>query len=184
MEQSVRLLMGWKVRALEAYGLSIALIAALFDSIPLGFVGSSQTMVSAFLSFLRAKALPAGWNLIGPSAFSRIELGIIASIALAFLVCYPVAAYVGIRLITNDPSKRTLTALIAGAVALFYTGAILGSYFAKYYLIASLPGPLMLTPDVLGYDFYTFTLQEIVLWALAFTAPVYVLALTKFRRGR
>ena len=111
--------MGWKTRTLEAYGFSFALIAALVDSVPLGFTSSSPTLASAFLSFLKAKALPQGWIMMNPNSSASLELGVVTSLTLALLVSYPVVAYAGIRLISkNRLSRRTRVALVAGAIAL------------------------------------------------------------------
>jgi len=58
MEQSARILVGWKYRVVEGYCLSFAVLAALFDSLPLALTGSASTPASAFLSLLKARMLP------------------------------------------------------------------------------------------------------------------------------
>ncbi len=177
--------MGWKTRTLEAYGFSFALIAALVDSVPLGFTSSSPTLASAFLSFLKAKALPQGWIMINPNSSASLELGVVTSLTLALLVSYPVVAYAGIRLISkNRLSRRTRVALVAGAIALFYAGAVFGLYFARFAVIASIFSGAGMEPVISGYDFYVFILRGIVGWALALSGPVYLVALVKFRVAR
>lgn len=185
MEQSTRLLMGWKVRTLEAYGLSFALIAASIDSIPLGVAGSSPTIALLFLKFLKASTLPRVWTMLGPSGAAELEVEVIASVVLASLICYPIAAFAGMRLITKGLSRRTLTALVSGAVALFCVGALVGLYvFARFVLLASAPYNVVgLLPVISGFDFYMFVLRSIVTSALVFTAPVYIVALVKRKRA-
>jgi Sec-independent protein secretion pathway component TatC len=183
MQQSARLLMGWKVRTLEAYGLSFALIAALVDSIPIG-AGSSPTTVSAFLSSLKEIMLPQGWMLLGLSASTQLEVQVIASIVIVFLICYPIAAYAGMRLLSGGSSKRTFAALVVAAVALFYAGAIFGLIDTRFFIASSPSYPDGLPPMISGYDFYTIIMSGIIGWVLAFTAPAYLVAVIKFRGTR
>jgi len=186
MEQSARLLMGWKARMLEAYGLSFALIAALVDSVPLGLTSSSPTLLTAFLSFLRAEALPAGWQVIPLTGVSYLELATVASAAMAFLICYPIIAYAGIRLICVRPRMRSFAVLVVGSIALFYGGALFGLIVAHFFLLAAAQ-PFFgtsLPPIVSGPDLYAIIIQRMIGWALAFTAPVYLVAATEYRVAR
>ena len=53
-------------------------------------------------------------------------------------------------------------------------------------LIASVPvfNAVTILSVISGYDFYVIILREIVGWAVVFSAPVYLVALLKFRFAR
>ena len=169
--------MRWRTKIVGAYALTFAAVAVL--------VGSSS-IASAFLSSLKASYLPPHWQIILPSS-ARFEVDAIASILLAFLVCYPIVAYGAIRLVSPpDFSRKTIAALVAGASFVFYGGAVWGLSADHYYIISlvpffSVPGP---APAISGYDFYIVTMRAILGWALVFISPIFLTFFLELRRTR
>ena len=180
-------LMRWRTRIVGAYSLAFAAVAALVGWLPLGPGGLSSTIASGFLSSLKASCLPAGWLVIFPGS-ARFEVDAIASVLLAFLVCYPIAAYGVIRLVSpSDLGRKTIAALVVGASVVFYGGAVWGLAAGRYYIIASLPiyfGAVGMSPVLSGYDFYTILMRAILGWALVFIAPIFLTFFFELRRAR
>jgi hypothetical protein len=183
MGQSLNLRMRWKTKIVVAYTLAFAVLAITFDFLPLAFAGSSSTIASASLSTLRTRYLPMGWVLLGLTKPVQLEVGLITSVFLAFMVCFPIIAYTVVRLISPpNLSKRTFNALVLGAAVIFYQGATLGLVLNHFYIISLAPsfGPI---PEVAGYAFYVSMLQGILSWAVIFIAPIYLVSLFELRRA-
>ena len=126
MERSSHPRMRWRTKVVGAYALTFAAVATLIGYLPFSLRGSSPTIASTFLSSLKASYLPPGWQLILPHS-AQSEVDTIASILLAFLVCYPIAAYGAIRLVSPpDLGRKTIAALVVGAAFVFYGGAAWG----------------------------------------------------------
>jgi len=186
MEHSSHIGMRWRTKVVGAYALTFAAVAVLVSFLPLGLSGSSSTIASTFLSSLKESYLPPGWQVIFPSS-ARSEVNAIASILLAFLVCYPIAAYGAIRHVSPpDLGRKTIAALVVGAAFVFYGGAAWGLAADRYYIISlvpfsSVPG---ITPVISGYDFYIVQMQGILGWALVFIAPIFLTFFLELRRAR
>lgn len=169
--------MGWRQRTAEAYGLAFAALASLVNVLPIGLSASSPTVVSAFLSGITTAALPKNWVLITVGSSARLEIDISASLALAFIVVFPVAAYAALRMISKV--NKSLIGYLVCIVALFYLGLLFGAHLSGYYVSASLPDFIGLTPFIDALDFYQAVLSTTVIFGLAFTTPVYLIAATK-----
>ncbi len=177
-------LMGWRTKIVGAYVLTFAAVAMLTGYLPLGLGGSSSTVASTFLSSLRAGYLPSGWQIFLPnSALSEVEA--IASVLLAFLACFPIAAYGAVRLVSPpDLGKKTIAALVVGACVVFYGGGAWGLADATPYFFLSITPFFGLAPVVSGYDFYTLVMQTILGWALVFIVPIFLTFFLELRRAR
>ena len=187
MEQGSHPWMRWRTKVLGAYALTFAAAAVLIGYLPFGLSGSSSTIASTFLSSLRTSYLPPGWQVIlSNSAGSEVDA--IASILMAFLVCYPIAAYGAIRIVSPpDLGKKTIAALVVGAAFVFYGGAVWGLAADRSYLAASLnpfSGMITIVPIVSGYDFYVILMRGILGWALVFVAPIFLTFFLELRRAR
>ncbi len=175
--------MRWRTKVVGAYALTFAAVATLIGYLPFSLRGSSPTIASTFLSSLKASYLPPGWQLILPHS-AQSEVDTIASILLAFLVCYPIAAYGAIRLVSPpDLGRKTIAALVVGAAFVFYGGAAWGLATNRYYLIASIP-PNFGIPVISGYDFYVILMRGILGWALVFIAPICLIIFFEQRRAQ
>ena len=185
MEHSSHPRMRWRTKVVGAYALTFAAVAVLIGYLTFGLSGSSSTIASAFLSSLKASYLPPGWQFILPNS-AQSEVYAIASILLAFLVCYPIAAYGAIRIVSPpDLGKKTIAALVIGAAFVFYGGAAWGLAEAdRYYITASISPYFGLIPVVSGYDFYIVAMRAILGWALVFIAPIFLTFFLELRRAR
>jgi hypothetical protein len=184
MEHSSHTPMRWRTKIIGAYALTFAAVAVLISYLPFGLSGSSSTIASTFLSSLKASYLPPGWQVILPNS-ARSEVDAIASILLAFMVCYPIAAYGAIRLVSPpDLGKKTIAALVVGAAFVFYGGAAWGLAADNAYFAASISPYFGLSPIVSGYDFYVLLMRGILGWALVFIAPIFLTFFLESRRAR
>lgn len=185
MERGFHLRIPWNTKIVEAYFLTFAAFVIVFDYLPLGFTGSSSTVASAFLSFLKASYLPPKWTLADLTKTGQFEVNTITALFLAFVVCFPIIAYAVARGISPpNLHKSTFAALVVGAAVVFYQGAAWGLTLDHYYLISLVPFFLgAFFPVLSGYSFYLTMLQGILAWALIFIAPVYVILFIEFRRS-
>ena len=177
--------MRWRTKIIGAYSLAFAAIATLIGCLPLGLTSSSSTIASSFLSSLKATFLPMGWVAIGPTKSAQLEVDAVVSVFLAFLVCYPIAAYGALRLISPpNLDRKTMAVLVVGAVSVFYGGAAWGLAADRYYITSlvlffSVPGP---SPVISGYDFDIVMMRGILGWALVFITPIFVVFFLELRR--
>src|SRR5208283_3830668 len=175
--------MRWKTKIVVAYALTFAVLAVMFDFLPLALTGSSSTVASGFLSSIKARYLPMGWVLLGLTKSVQLEAYAVTSVFLSFMVCFPIVVYGVTRLISPpNLSKKTFGALVIGAVVIFYQGAIWGLVLDRYYLISLVPFFAM-QPVISGYDFYISMLQGIFAWALVFIAPIFLVFFLELRRA-
>jgi Sec-independent protein secretion pathway component TatC len=144
-------------------------------------------LVALFVAGIKISVLPAGWQMININFNEPLEIYVAASATLALLLSSPVTSYHVMKYIAPvlATQRRTLYSLVAASSALLAAGAMLGIFFLSQYYVStlgqfsagSIPHPVVDTAES-----YFLVLRLIMSDALAFTLPVYVLALIRFRR--
>jgi Sec-independent protein secretion pathway component TatC len=147
--------------------------------------GGFSPLVSLFIAGLTSAVLPPGWLLIYSSSAAEPEVYIAASITLALLVSSPIISYQIMKSIATptESRKATLYRLVAWASILLVAGTLIGTFsLARYFLVYPFyAGQISLAPIAEASSFYFYVLRIIGTSALAFTLPVYVYALVRFR---
>jgi Sec-independent protein secretion pathway component TatC len=143
---------------------------------------SHPALVSLFVNGVASELPPAGWTLYSGGLMSPFfEIYVTASVMLALLISSPVISYQMMRSIAPALAtrRRTLYSLVGCATGLLAAGALFGNFLlVHYYLPSSLPLTLPFF-DAAGFYFSVF--RAIGVGAVAFTLPVYIYALIRFR---
>jgi Sec-independent protein secretion pathway component TatC len=147
--------------------------------------GSYSPLVSLFIEGIKSEVLPPGWTLIVSSPGAPLEINVAASVTLALLVSSPIISYQIIKSIAPALAsrKRALYSLVACASALLAAGTLFGVFFAHDSLLSMDPffDTSFSAPFVDAASFYLAALRAIGVSAVAFTLPVYIYALVRFR---
>ena len=174
--------------------LSYAGLLAIFLLAPanpysfLSLTGTYVPFVSFFLSRVRLDLLPPGWELIPGGITSPLEVYLIASAILAAVFNAPIFAYEVMKFVTpalTENEKGFLYPFVASSTGLFVVGVLFGYFFlAKFLFIAIAPffvTAQVTQPLINVADFFSIVFLTIGMSGLAFTSPVYVFALIRFR---
>jgi len=164
----------------------VALLAIPNPVVMLSSGGSYSPLVSLFVAGIKSEALPSGWTLISANPGAPLEIYATASIMLALMVSFPIISYQAMKSIAPvlATRRRTLYSLVACAWALLFAGALFGNFFlVHYYMPSLLPffDAAGMSPYLDSAGFYFFVFRTIGVSAVAFTLPVYIYALVRFR---
>jgi len=177
-----------KVAFLSFVGLlAIFLLAPAQPSKALSLTGTYVPFVSFFLARVKLDLLPAGWTLIAGSLNEPIEVYLVASVILATVFNSPVFAYEVMRFVSpalTEKEKGLLYPFVASASSLFVIGVLFGYFFLAKFLFIALE-PFFITaqtqPFVDVASFYFVVFLTIGMSGIAFTSPIYVFMLIRFR---
>lgn len=165
----------------------LVLLAPLNSIALLTSSGSYAPLVSLLLNGIRLSLLPPGWHMIIISPNEPTEIYVVASLTLTLLLSSPLISYQLMRLIAPVLAirKRTLYSLVVVASMLLAAGAIFGFFvLVKFYLAAVTPFSdfVSIPPVVDAAGFYFDVFGVVGATAVAFTLPVYIYALIRYRR--
>lgn len=146
-----------------------------------------KPLISVVLLEIKARLLPPTVQLIAGSFTAPIELYVIASVVFGFVVSVPVLAYKAYRFI--DPAlkpseRRSVYPFTTAFSLLFLTGALFGFFILLPFVVF---GTLLFLPIVGAAplvnidDFYSLVFFTILMTGFAFTLPVFIVLLVKFR---
>jgi sec-independent protein translocase protein TatC len=147
------------------------------------------TPVAVFLQSVIGSILPPGWEIIPFHVAAPLEILLMASFILSVAIDMPVITYEMYKFI--DPAlspeeRRMVYPVIAATTLLFLVGLAFGYFIlAKFVFIAMAPfySAIGVSPPYLieALDFYTVVFLTIFFSAIAFTTPVFVYLLIRFR---
>lgn len=167
--------------------LAILMLAPAEPAKALTFTGTYVPFVAFFLARVKLDLLPAGWTLIANNLSEPLEVYLIASVVLAAVFSSPIFAYETIRFISpalTESERGLLYPFVASASALFTVGVLFGYFLlAKFLFIALAPffETAQAQPFVDVSNFYTIIFLVIGMSGIAFTSPIYVFMLIRFR---
>jgi len=173
--------------------LSFAVLLAIFMLAPAnpfgGFsiTGTYVPFVAFFLARIKLDLLPPGWTLIAGAISDPLKIYIIASIVLAMVFNSPIFGYEVVKFVSpalKESEKRLVYPFVASATTLFVVGVLFGYFFlAKFLFIAIAPfyATTQAIPTIYVADFYSIVFLVIAMSGIAFTTPVYVFLLIRFR---
>ena len=173
-------------RSFKAPFLAFSAIFAALLLIPdpvLTLAGSHPALVSLFVNGLASEVLPQGWTLYtGGPAPPIFEIYVTASAMLALLISSPIISYQIIKFIAPALAvrRRTLYSLVACATTLLAAGAMFGVFYARG-LIIPFNVVVGIAPLLDAASFYFVVFRAIGVSAVAFTLPVYIYVLVRFR---
>lgn len=177
-----------KIAFLSFVGLlAILMLAPAEPSKALTFTGTYVPFVAFFLARVKLDLLPAGWTLIANNLSEPLEVYLIASVVLAAVFSSPIFAYETVRFISpalTESERGLLYPFVASASALFTVGVLFGYFLlAKFLFIALSPffQTAQAQPFVDVSNFYTIIFLVIGMSGIAFTSPIYVFMLIRFR---
>jgi len=146
---------------------------------------SYEPLVGAVLRIIRSQLLPPGVQLIGVELTAPIELYVVASMMFGLMFSAPVVVY-EIHQFTNpalyERERHMVYPFILSTALLMIVGAFYG-YFVAAPL--ALRGMLFFFPIVGAeplisvMDFYMVVLVMVVMTAVAFTLPVFIVILVR-----
>ena len=177
-----------KVAFLSFVGiLAIFLLAPANPAKAITLTGTYEPFVAFFLARVKLDLLPAGWTLIAGPLTAPLEVYLVASLVMAFVFNSPIFAYETMRFITpalTDKEKGLLYPFVLASSALFAVGVIFGYFLLARFLFIALE-PFYQTaqaqPFINVTDFYSIVFLTVGLSGFAFTTPVYVFMLIRFR---
>jgi sec-independent protein translocase protein TatC len=167
--------------------LAILMLAPANPSKAITFTGTYVPFVAFFLARVKLDLLPAGWTLIASNLSEPLEIYLVASIILAAVFNSPIFAYETMRFITpalTEKEKGLLYPFVVSSSALFTIGVLFGYFLlAKFLFIAIAPffATSQVSPIIDGANFYFIVFLVIGMSGVAFTTPVYVFMLIRFR---
>lgn len=178
-----------KVAFLSYLGLlAIFLLAPADPSKAISLTGTYVPFVAFFLARVKLDLLPTGWALIPGTISAPIEIYLIASAILAAVFNSPIFAYEVMKFVApalTDREKGLLYPFVVSASSLFAIGALFGYFFlAKFLFIAISPffqTAQIAQPLINVTDFYSLVFLTIGMSGFAFTTPIYVFILIRFR---
>ena len=161
-------------------------ITPLFSD-PLVFFEYYEPLVAVILRIVREQALPEGVKLIGLEFASPIELYFVASLFFGLATSAPVFAYEIFKFI--DPAlypheRREIYPFMFAFMALFISGMIFSYMILVPFGISALLPFFSITGAELLVsvtDFYYFVFFLTIVAGLAFTFPVFLVILVKYR---
>jgi sec-independent protein translocase protein TatC len=167
--------------------LAILLLAPAEPAKAITFTGTYVPFVAFFLARVKIDLLPAGWTLIATNLTAPLEVYLIASVVLAALFNSPIFAYETMKFVTpalTDKEKGLLYPFVISSSALFTIGVLFGYFLlAKFLFIALEPffQTAQTQPFINVSDFYSIVFLTVGMSGIAFTTPVYVFMLVRFR---
>jgi sec-independent protein translocase protein TatC len=177
-----------KVAFLSYVGiLAILLLAPAEPAKAITFTGTYVPFVAFFLARVKIDLLPAGWTLIASNLTAPLEVYLIASVVLAAVFNSPIFAYEVMMFVTpalTDKEKGLLYPFVISSSALFTVGVLFGYFLLAKFLFIALE-PFFVTaqtqPFINVSDFYSIVFLTVGMSGFAFTTPVYVFMLIRFR---
>jgi len=177
-----------KVAFLSFVGLlAIFLLAPANPAKAITFTGTYVPFVAFFLARVKLDLLPAGWTLIAGPLTAPLEVYLIASLILAAVFNSPIFAYEVMKFIApalTDKEKGLLYPFVVTSSALFAVGVLFGYFLLAKFLFIALE-PFYVTaqaqPFINVTDFYSIVFLTVGMSGFAFTTPVYVFILIRFR---
>jgi Tat protein translocase TatC len=177
-----------KVAFLSFMGLlAIFLLAPAEPSKALTLTGTYVPFVAFFFARVKLDLLPAGWTLIAVNLNEPLEVYLVASVILAAVFNSPIFAYEVMKFVTpalTDKEKGLLYPFVVSSSSLFAVGVLFGYFFLAKFLFIAL-APFFVTaqaqPIIDVSNFYFIVFLTIGMSGIAFTAPVYVFMLIRFR---
>jgi sec-independent protein translocase protein TatC len=177
-----------KVAFLSFAGLlAIFMLAPAQPANAISLTGTYVPFVAFFLARVKLDLLPAGWTLIAGPLSAPLEVYLVASVILAAVFNSPIFAYETMRFVApalTDKEKGLLYPFVVSSSSLFIIGALFGYFFLAKFLFIAL-GPFFVTaqaqPFINVADFYSIVFLTIGMSGFAFTTPVYVFVLIRFR---
>ncbi|MEM1515841.1 MAG: twin-arginine translocase subunit TatC [Candidatus Bathyarchaeia archaeon] len=178
----------WRLK-IVFYTLIISTIAVMILPANLSFINNPSSpyepLVATVLRIVREKALPPGVKLIGLEFISPIELYLVSSLVLGFIITLPVFTYEILKFI--EPAlypheRRAMYSFLAYFIALFTSGLIFGYYLLVPFGFAALIPFFQIVGAELYIsvtDFYCFVFLLTTMCGLAFTFPVFLILLIK-----
>ncbi|MDA4117877.1 MAG: twin-arginine translocase subunit TatC [Thaumarchaeota archaeon] len=167
--------------------LGVFLLAPAEPRNALNFTGTYVPFVAFFLARVKLDLLPAGWTLIANHLNEPLEVYIIASVMLAAIFNAPIFAYETIKFVSpalTEKEKGVLYPFVTSSSVLFTVGILFGYFFLAKFLFIAL-GPFFITAQATPFidvsDFYFVVFLVIGMSGIAFTTPVYVFILVRFR---
>jgi sec-independent protein translocase protein TatC len=167
--------------------LAILLLAPAEPAKAITLTGTYVPFVAFFLARVKIDLLPVGWTLIGSNLSEPLEVYLIASVVLAAIFNSPIFAYETMKFITpalTDQEKGLLYPFVISSSALFVVGVLFGYFLlAKFLFIALAPffATAQATPLIDVSSFYSIVFLTVGMSGIAFTTPVYVFMLIRFR---
>jgi sec-independent protein translocase protein TatC len=149
--------------------------------------GNYVPFVAFFLARVKLDLLPAGWTLIASNLSEPLEVYLVASVILAAAFNSPIFAYETMRFVSpalTDKEKGLLYPFVASSTTLFTVGILFGYFLlAKFLFIAMAPffTTAQAQPLIDVSNFYFIVFLTIGMSGVAFTTPVYVFMLIRFR---
>ncbi len=167
--------------------MAIFLLAPAQPASALTLTGTYVPFVAFFLARVKLDLLPAGWTLIAAHLNEPLEVYLIASVILAAVFNAPIFAYEVMKFVSpalTEREKGMLYPFVASSSSLFIVGVLFGYFFLAKFLFIAL-GPFFVTaqaqPLIDVSDFYFIVFLTIGMSGIAFTTPVYVFMLIRFR---
>ena len=177
-----------KIAFLSYVGLlAILLLAPAEPAKAITFTGTYVPFVAFFLARVKIDLLPAGWTLFANNLSEPLEVYLVASVVLAAVFNSPIFAYETMKFITpalTDKEKGLLYPFVVASSALFTVGVLFGYFLlAKFLFIALAPfiQTAQATPLIDVANFYFVVFLTVGMSGVAFTTPVYVFILIRFR---
>jgi Sec-independent protein secretion pathway component TatC len=164
--------------------LAVFLLAPAEPSKAITFTGTYVPFVAFFLARVKIDLLPAGWILMANNISEPLEVYIVV---LAAVFSSPIFAYETMRFITpalTEREKGLLYPFVVSASALFAVGVLFGYFLlAKFLFIAMAPfiATVQATPIIDVSNFYFIVFLTVGTSGIAFTSPIYVFMLIRFR---
>jgi Tat protein translocase TatC len=177
-----------KIAFLSYVGLlAIFMLAPAEPAKAITFTGTYVPFVAFFLARVKLDLLPAGWTLIANNLSEPLEVYLVASIILAAVFNSPIFAYETMKFITpalTDKEKGLLYPFVVSSSSLFVVGVLFGYFLLAKFLFIAL-APFFVTAQVSPFvdvaNFYFVVFLVIGMSGIAFTTPVYVFMLVRFR---
>jgi len=177
-----------KIALLSYVGiLAILMLAPAQPAKAISLTGTYVPFVAFFLARVKIDLLPAGWTLIASNLTAPLEVYLIASVVLAAVFNGPIFAYEVMKFVTpalTDKEKGLLYPFVISASALFAVGVLFGYFLLAKFLFIALE-PFFVTaqtqPFINVSDFYSIVFLTVGMSGIAFTTPVYVFMLIRFR---
>ena len=167
--------------------LAILMLAPAQPAKAISLTGTYVPFVAFFLARVKIDLLPAGWTLIASNLTAPLEVYLIASVVLAAVFNSPIFAYEVMKFVTpalTDKEKGLLYPFVVSASALFTVGVLFGYFLLAKFLFIALE-PFFVTSQTQPYinvsDFYSVVFLTVGMSGLAFTTPIYVFMLIRFR---
>jgi len=177
-----------KIAFLSYVGLlAILLLAPAEPAKAITFTGTYVPFVAFFLARVKIDLLPVGWTLFANNLSEPLEVYLVASVVLAAVFNSPIFAYETMKFITpalTDREKGLLYPFVVSASALFTVGVLFGYFLlAKFLFIALAPfiQTAQATPLIDVANFYFVVFLTVGMSGIAFTIPIYVFMLIRFR---